>query len=119
MPAPSLYKSNHIYSGSKDEMNTHLRFSVFKILYTLLQTDWKNEENDSVFNVYQNLVFSRPAPALYKSDHIYPGSKDAPVTVILYGEMGTAEFRSFHTVLSGLADKKEITYVLRHYRKVE
>ena len=55
------------------------------------------------------LSFTLPFPS---------GLRDAPVTVILYRELGTAEFRSFHLVLSQLAEKKEITYVLRHYRKV-
>lgn len=59
----------------------------------------------------------RPSPALFKSDHIYPGTKEAPVTVILYGEIGTAEFKSFHVKLSEMADKREIVYVLRHFRK--
>ena len=76
---------------------------------------------DYVYTLLTLLISSifRVAPALFKSDHIYPGSNDAGVTVILYGEMGTAEFKPFHTKLSELANKKEITYVLRHYRQVK
>ncbi|XP_077436156.1 UDP-glucose:glycoprotein glucosyltransferase 2 isoform X1 [Vanacampus margaritifer] len=58
----------------------------------------------------------RPHPYLYKNDHIYPGANktDVPV-VILYAEIGTKKFTSFHTVLTEKADAGALTYVLRHF----
>ncbi|XP_061697975.1 UDP-glucose:glycoprotein glucosyltransferase 2 isoform X2 [Syngnathoides biaculeatus] len=58
----------------------------------------------------------RPHPYLYKSDHIYPGANktDVPV-VILYAEIGTKEFTTFHTALSEKANGGALTYVLRHF----
>ncbi|XP_061549023.1 UDP-glucose:glycoprotein glucosyltransferase 2 isoform X5 [Phycodurus eques] len=58
----------------------------------------------------------RPHPYLYKNDHIYPGANktDVPV-VILYAEIGTKKFTTFHTVLSEKADGGALTYVLRHF----
>ncbi|KAM9804857.1 UDP-glucose:glycoprotein glucosyltransferase 2 [Neosynchiropus ocellatus] len=58
----------------------------------------------------------RPKPYLYKSDHIYPGlnKSDVPV-VVLYAEIGTKKFTSFHKLLSERAAAGSLTYVLRHY----
>uniref|UniRef100_A0A673BY12 UDP-glucose glycoprotein glucosyltransferase 2 n=1 Tax=Sphaeramia orbicularis TaxID=375764 RepID=A0A673BY12_9TELE len=58
----------------------------------------------------------RPKPYLYKNDHTYPGSNktDVPV-VILYAEIGTKKFSSFHKVLSEKAEEGTLLYVLRHY----
>ncbi|XP_077392253.1 UDP-glucose:glycoprotein glucosyltransferase 2 isoform X1 [Festucalex cinctus] len=58
----------------------------------------------------------RPHPYLYKNDHIYPGANktDVPV-VILYAEIGTKKFTSFHAVLTEKADAGALTYVLRHF----
>uniref|UniRef100_A0AAX7T743 UDP-glucose ceramide glucosyltransferase-like 1 n=1 Tax=Astatotilapia calliptera TaxID=8154 RepID=A0AAX7T743_ASTCA len=58
----------------------------------------------------------RPKPYLYKNDHTYPGVNitDVPV-VILYAEIGTKKFTSFHKALSEKAEKGTLTYVLRHF----
>uniref|UniRef100_A0A8D3DVH1 UDP-glucose ceramide glucosyltransferase-like 1 n=1 Tax=Scophthalmus maximus TaxID=52904 RepID=A0A8D3DVH1_SCOMX len=58
----------------------------------------------------------RPKPYLYKNDHTYPGvnNTDVPV-VILYAEIGTRKFTSFHKVLSEKAQEGKLTYVLRHF----
>ncbi|XP_076603616.1 UDP-glucose:glycoprotein glucosyltransferase 2 [Chaetodon auriga] len=58
----------------------------------------------------------RPKPYLYKNDHIYPGvnKTDVPV-VILYAEIGTKKFTTFHKVLSEKADEGKLIYVLRHF----
>uniref|UniRef100_A0A3Q2Y4X5 UDP-glucose ceramide glucosyltransferase-like 1 n=1 Tax=Hippocampus comes TaxID=109280 RepID=A0A3Q2Y4X5_HIPCM len=57
-----------------------------------------------------------PHPYLYKNDHIYPGANktDVPV-VILYAEIGTKKFTTFHTVLSEKAEAGALTYILRHF----
>ncbi|KAF5892752.1 UDP-glucose:glycoprotein glucosyltransferase 2-like isoform X1, partial [Clarias magur] len=58
----------------------------------------------------------RPKPYLYKNDHKYPGvnGTDLPVA-ILYGEIGTKKFNSFHKVLSEKAKEGKLIYVLRHF----
>ncbi|XP_067265107.1 UDP-glucose:glycoprotein glucosyltransferase 2 [Chanodichthys erythropterus] len=58
----------------------------------------------------------RPRPYLYKSDHQYPGvnGTDLPVAV-LYAEIGTKEFSTFHKVLSERAQEGKLIYVLRHF----
>ncbi|XP_068428233.1 UDP-glucose:glycoprotein glucosyltransferase 2 isoform X1 [Clinocottus analis] len=58
----------------------------------------------------------RPKPYLYKKDHTYPGvnKTDVPI-VILYAEIGTKKFTSFHKVLSERAGEGTLMYVLRHY----
>ena len=62
--------------------------------------------------------FSRNKPAIIKSDHHYPGSKDHPISVILYGRLGNKEFTKFHTILREMAEKSEINYIIRHYISV-
>uniref|UniRef100_A0A9J7Z7U1 UDP-glucose ceramide glucosyltransferase-like 1 n=1 Tax=Cyprinus carpio carpio TaxID=630221 RepID=A0A9J7Z7U1_CYPCA len=61
----------------------------------------------------------RPRPYLYKSDHQYPGvnGTDLPVAV-LYAEIGTKEFNTFHKVLSERAQDGKLIYVLRHFVSV-
>uniref|UniRef100_A0AAR2JMD2 UDP-glucose ceramide glucosyltransferase-like 1 n=1 Tax=Pygocentrus nattereri TaxID=42514 RepID=A0AAR2JMD2_PYGNA len=58
----------------------------------------------------------RPKPYLYKNDHKYPGANgtDLPV-VILYAEIGTKKFNTFHKVLSERAEEGKLVYVLRHF----
>ncbi|KAI2660673.1 UDP-glucose:glycoprotein glucosyltransferase 2 [Labeo rohita] len=58
----------------------------------------------------------RPRPYLYKSDHQYPGvnGTDLPV-VVLYAEIGTKDFNTFHKVLSERAQEGKLVYVLRHF----
>ncbi|KAM7380489.1 hypothetical protein PAMP_003781 [Pampus punctatissimus] len=58
----------------------------------------------------------RTKPYLYKNDHTYPGvnKTDVPV-VILYAEIGTKKFATFHKVLSEKAQAGALTYVLRHF----
>ncbi|KAM4046531.1 UDP-glucose:glycoprotein glucosyltransferase 2 [Anomaloglossus baeobatrachus] len=60
-------------------------------------------------------ALDRPRPYLYKGDHILPTfSKTAPV-VILYAEIGTKAFATFHKTLLEKAEHEEIIYILRHY----
>ena len=55
----------------------------------------------------------------YDFDHRYPcvACTQLPM-VILYGQLGTAEFATFHSALSELAASKEVMYIFRHYYKV-
>lgn len=58
----------------------------------------------------------RPKPYLYKNDHTYPGVNKTDVPfVILYAEIGTKKFTSFHKVLSEKAEEGTLIYVLRHF----
>nr|XP_040218313.2 UDP-glucose:glycoprotein glucosyltransferase [Anopheles coluzzii] len=52
-------------------------------------------------------------------DHIYPGSENNSLTVVLYGEIGTSEFKQFHAAVKAETERGTVRYVLRHYvRKV-
>ncbi|KAM8856453.1 UDP-glucose:glycoprotein glucosyltransferase 2 isoform 2-T2 [Spinachia spinachia] len=58
----------------------------------------------------------RPKPYLYKNEHTYPGVNTTEVPVaILYAEIGTRKFTSFHKVLTEKADGGKLVYVLRHF----
>lgn len=57
----------------------------------------------------------RSKPYLFKGDHKFPTLNEAAPVVILYAEMGTKDFATFHKVLSEKAQKEEIVYVLRHF----
>uniref|UniRef100_A0A665TTR0 UDP-glucose ceramide glucosyltransferase-like 1 n=1 Tax=Echeneis naucrates TaxID=173247 RepID=A0A665TTR0_ECHNA len=67
-------------------------------------------------NVFMFPTVCRPKPYLYKNDHTYPGinKTDVPV-VILYAEIGTKKFASFHKILSERAQEGTLVYVLRHF----
>ncbi|XP_043928923.1 UDP-glucose:glycoprotein glucosyltransferase 2 isoform X2 [Protopterus annectens] len=58
---------------------------------------------------------SRPEPYLYKGDHKFPSLKQGVPVVILYAELGTKEFVTFHKVLLEKTQNGEIHYVLRHF----
>ncbi|XP_053694365.1 UDP-glucose:glycoprotein glucosyltransferase [Sabethes cyaneus] len=49
-------------------------------------------------------------------DHMYPGSENNSLTAILYGQLGTAEFKNFHDILKQEVENG-IKYVLRHFTK--
>lgn len=51
----------------------------------------------------------------FSFDHVYPGSENNSLTAILYAQIGTEEFKSFHDHLRIEADKGKIKYVLRHF----
>ncbi|XP_001944699.1 UDP-glucose:glycoprotein glucosyltransferase [Acyrthosiphon pisum] len=53
----------------------------------------------------------------YHIDHHHPSSKNRSNIAILYGELGTSEFASYHTVLKQYAQEGSIDYVLRHFVK--
>lgn len=57
------------------------------------------------------------SPFIYKIDHIYPSSFDSSLTVILYGEVGSNSFLNFHKILSQLAQKGKIKYLIRYFIK--
>lgn len=54
---------------------------------------------------------------VYKIDHHFPGGEGSKVNVILYADIATSEFRSFHLALKPLAESGTVDYVLRFYRK--
>ncbi|XP_036396338.1 UDP-glucose:glycoprotein glucosyltransferase 2 [Megalops cyprinoides] len=58
----------------------------------------------------------RSKPYLYKIDHKYPGvnATDLPVA-ILYAEIGTKRFNTFHKLLSEKAREGKLAYILRHF----
>ncbi|KAI4464405.1 udp-glucose glycoprotein:glucosyltransferase [Holotrichia oblita] len=54
---------------------------------------------------------------VFNVDTHYPGSENRSLVVVLYGELGTAEFCAFHELLKNEAQEGVIDYVLRHYVK--
>ncbi|KAI0213511.1 UDP-glucose:glycoprotein glucosyltransferase 2 [Lamellibrachia satsuma] len=64
---------------------------------------------------YIKVAAGQPQPSVIGLDHHYPGSKDSPVVVILYAEIGTGAFSQWHTVLQEKAKHGDIDYILRHY----
>ena len=94
----------------------------FESLHQLLQEDWKNRyirSHRCKFTDSLPVSFPRDPPRLYKFDHQFPclACTEVPV-VILYGQLGTARFAAFHSVLSEMAANKEIVYTVRHFYKV-
>uniref|UniRef100_A0A8B9R6U0 UDP-glucose ceramide glucosyltransferase-like 1 n=2 Tax=Astyanax mexicanus TaxID=7994 RepID=A0A8B9R6U0_ASTMX len=57
----------------------------------------------------------RPKPFLFKGDHRFTSSNPGAPVVILYAELGTKEFASFHQQMLSRVNKGLINYVLRHY----
>lgn len=53
----------------------------------------------------------------FNVDKHYPGSENKSIVAILYGELGTPEFASFHKILKNFAIDSQIDYVVRHYVK--
>uniref|UniRef100_A0A8B9JKG7 UDP-glucose ceramide glucosyltransferase-like 1 n=1 Tax=Astyanax mexicanus TaxID=7994 RepID=A0A8B9JKG7_ASTMX len=56
-----------------------------------------------------------PKPFLFKGDHRFTSSNPGAPVVILYAELGTKEFASFHQQMLSRVNKGLINYVLRHY----
>lgn len=54
---------------------------------------------------------------LFSFDHIYPGSQNNSLTVVLYGQIGSRVLKNYHNKLKDLADKKVVKYVIRNYVK--
>lgn len=53
-------------------------------------------------------------PVTYEVDHHYPGGENSKIGVVLYGEIGTPEFWSFHNALRGMVREGKVDYTLRH-----
>lgn len=55
---------------------------------------------------------------IYSFDHVYSGSENNTITTILYGQIGTDEFKELHEILKkSVNDGGKIRYVARHYVK--
>lgn len=65
-----------------------------------------------------HLVLNSVAP-VYKFDHQFSSVEHDKPLVILYGELGTPEFSSFHSALLEMATENQVQYIFRHYYKVE
>lgn len=62
-------------------------------------------------------IAAEDAEEIYSFDHVYPGSENNSIVAVLYGELGSAEFQSFHEYLKSVA-ATGIKYIARHYVKV-
>uniref|UniRef100_A0A6A7FWQ9 UDP-glucose:glycoprotein glucosyltransferase 1-like isoform X2 n=2 Tax=Hirondellea gigas TaxID=1518452 RepID=A0A6A7FWQ9_9CRUS len=54
-------------------------------------------------------------PILYDVDHHYPGGENSKIGAVLYAEIGTTEFSTFHSNLVSLVVQGKLDYVLRPY----
>lgn len=52
---------------------------------------------------------------LYNFDHIYPGTENNELVVMLYGEAGSNKYNEFHRILKNEAVNGAIKYVSRHF----
>ncbi|XP_068902537.1 UDP-glucose:glycoprotein glucosyltransferase isoform X2 [Tenebrio molitor] len=52
---------------------------------------------------------------VFNVDTHYPGSENRTKVAVLYGELGTKEFATFHNILKQEAENGNIDYILRHY----
>nr|CDJ85592.1 UDP-glucose:glycoprotein glucosyltransferase 1 [Haemonchus contortus] len=59
----------------------------------------------------------RDPPALFSIDHVFNLGREAEITAIIYGEIGTMEWLQLHAKAVELASARRIQYVLRHYMK--
>lgn len=55
---------------------------------------------------------------VHSFDHIYPGSENNTITTILYSDIGSKEFKTFHEYLVKQADSGAIKYITRHFVRV-
>uniref|UniRef100_A0A336KG93 CSON010503 protein n=1 Tax=Culicoides sonorensis TaxID=179676 RepID=A0A336KG93_CULSO len=54
---------------------------------------------------------------LFSFDHIYPGSQNNSLTIVLYGELGKTSLKYYHEKLKNMIENKNLRYVLRNYIK--
>lgn len=55
---------------------------------------------------------------VYNFDHVYPGSENNTLTTILYGQIGSPDFKEFHEILKKNARAGDkVRYIARHYVK--
>lgn len=52
---------------------------------------------------------------LYSFDHIYPGTENSELVIVLFGEAGSREFNDFHRVLKKEVENGAIKYITRHF----
>jgi UDP-glucose:glycoprotein glucosyltransferase len=68
------------------------------------------------------LSSSDSVSTVYSFDHVFPpltpsgDPSHSPPVVILYGQLGTRDFQTFHGILKPLAEKSQIQYIFRHYQ---
>ena len=55
---------------------------------------------------------------IYSFDHVFPGTENNTLVVVLYGELGTKEYQAFHDILKKATENGKIKYVARHYIRV-
>ncbi|XP_068089370.1 UDP-glucose:glycoprotein glucosyltransferase 1 [Hyperolius riggenbachi] len=60
-------------------------------------------------------ALERPKPFMFKGDHQYPGTLPERPFAILYAEIGSEGFSTWHQHLSEAARAGKVSYVLRHY----
>lgn len=71
-----------------------------------------------VSNGKTNNVDEEDDEEIYSFDHIYPGTENNTITCILYSQIGSKEFSTFHEYLTKEAEAGKIKYISRHYIRV-
>ncbi|ESP03274.1 hypothetical protein LOTGIDRAFT_137613 [Lottia gigantea] len=57
----------------------------------------------------------RSPPVVYSFDHSYPGPQQHKIKVILYGELGTQDFKQFYSKILNLIVDEPIHFIVRHF----
>lgn len=68
---------------------------------------------DEVKETIENSIITSKSD-VFHFDHHYPGGENRTQTVILYGEIGTPDFKIYHQLLEQYSLDGKIDYILRH-----
>lgn len=71
--------------------------------------------DEYAFNAFLEKADQQDGHTLLKSDHVFPVNENGKVIVILYSQLSTDSFITWHKKLKSLANDGKIVYVLRHY----
>lgn len=74
----------------------------------------------SLSELKQALPVPKPSTVeVFSFDHVYPGTENNTNCVVLYSDIGSKQFQTYHNYLKENAAKFDIKYVSRHYIKVK
>lgn len=72
----------------------------------------------SLSELKQALPVPKPSTVeVFSFDHVYPGTENNTNCVVLYSDIGSKQFQTYHNYLKENAAKFDIKYVSRHYIK--
>ncbi|CAI4233074.1 unnamed protein product [Auanema sp. JU1783] len=106
-------------------------FSPIVQLFQQIGSEYKNISCSAFFDVHGKVGCSAgdlikavedagsKRPELLSVDHIFPSSHDSKVVTIVYGDVGSPEWRELHRQARTLVKDGKTQYVLRHYNNAE